>query len=170
MKFMEITHILKTNELFKKYMEFVSGKLIEIEAYSCKKSKEERMIRRIKKPLRFFISALEMSFIHYDFSKLNMGMFEKVDFNAFCQDLYNFMFYVCKCKDEANECIEYVKLVLQHCVNVDGAAIYGFKFHGDEPGSVYLIYNKSMKRILLVKTLDRQNITLNASYYVNIML
>lgn len=155
MKFLEMETIAKANYLLiqikNKFMKSPYGKNIEIEAYSCKNSKLDKTRKSLKKPLKFLIGVLELSFINFEFNKLTMESFEVVTEATLLHELNYEVFLDLKCKNATIDCLHYLKLLFNLSINIKHATVYRLTINCDTFKTIYLIYNKKMKRILLVK-------------------
>ena len=150
MKFLELKDVIKTNELLRRYVDFSKGFFIELEAYSCKKTKEERKNKTVGEPLCFFINALEMAFDNDDFTGYTMEQFVQIQTNKLLSDLKYILFVYSKNEKETSEYINYFNVLLKQTIGISNANIYELTMKQSKE-NVYVIYNKKMKRVLLVK-------------------
>ena len=151
MKFLELKNLIQTNELLKRLSEFSGSSLIEFEAYSCKKTKEEKKKKLCAIPLCYFIGALELTFEHEDYNDLNMNDFLQIKVSRLINDLNYIIFTVSKCKNETLEYIKYIKKLLKQVIGISNAFVYETKIYREDSNKIYVIYNQKMKRVLIVK-------------------
>lgn len=154
MKFMEMNSIIKTNALFARLKAFDSKLNLEIEAYSCKQTKQQKRHKNIPKPLLFYICALEISCPDHDFSSESMSLFEKTTFENIKIELAFIFFRLYKNNEEVNELLKYFDALLDQCLDVSRTIAYVV----DKPVSsetgflrVFLLHDKRKKRILIIK-------------------
>lgn len=154
MKFMELSSLLRTNILFAKLKLLNPNQTVEMEAYSCKPTKSERKNkRRLPKPLRFYISALEMSFDDYDFSSYTASSFLATHMDFFKKELCFVLFKAYKNNEDVFEFVNYVTGVLNNVIQTKKCEIVLIdKFERQEEGrtKIFIFYNKKLKRIVMV--------------------
>lgn len=165
MKFLEISNIIKTNALLSRYNSFYKGKVLEIEAYSCKRTRKEKKSNPGPKPLAYLIGALESSFTDYEFRELNLNSFDKQSEKNVIDFINYKIFLACKCKNELSDHLLYLSLLFKQTIDIKQSEIYKYTL-GDERDksmarstqdeeesttTIFLIYNKKMKRVLMVK-------------------
>ncbi|OQS54311.1 hypothetical protein EHP00_1017 [Ecytonucleospora hepatopenaei] len=151
MKFLELKNIIQTNELLKRYTELFKGSKIEFEVYSCKKTREERRNKTIDDPLGFFINALEMAFEDESFKTLILEDFHKTKPSKLFNDIAYILVINNKSTKETVEYVTYIKLLLKQTIGIYNADIYKITNLRQIYEDVYLMYNKKMKRILIIK-------------------
>ncbi|KAL6121073.1 hypothetical protein NUSPORA_02064 [Nucleospora cyclopteri] len=149
-----MTSLIKTNNLLTKLNNFKHGKTIEIEAYSCKNSKQQKKNNKLEKPLRFLISTLEMSFIDFDFSKNTIKDFKIVDSALLFKNLNYSFLTLSKNQQETAEYLEYLELLLNQCIDLKNSLIYRIEVVDKSAVEVFMLYNKKMRRILVIKISD----------------
>jgi len=155
MKFMEMNDIIKTNALFTRLKAFDPKLSLEIEAYSCKPTKEQKRHKNIPKPLLFYVCALELAFPDYDFSNEAMSSFAKTTLDNIKKELSYIFFTLYKNNEEVSELIAYLDALLEQCLDLKKT----LAFIVDKPAStetgyhrVFLLHDRKLKRILVIKT------------------
>ena len=111
MKFLDLNSLIKTNILFSRLQAFNAKRTLEIEAYSCKQTKEQKRYKNIPKPLRFYITALELAFPDYDFSRETNDSFDIISFEILKSELSFVFFTFYKNNEDVAEIIQYFSIV-----------------------------------------------------------
>lgn len=157
MKFLELNSLIKTNILFSRLQAFNSRRTLEIEAYSCKQTKEQKKYRSIQKPLRFYISALDLAFPDYNFSNETMDSFDSISLDILKSELSFVFFTLYKNNEDVAELIDYLNILLQQCVDIDDSAFYVFNkplISDSNDIRVFLIHDKKKKRVIILKSIN----------------
>ncbi len=155
MKFMEMRNLLKTNILFSRLQLFDPKKTIEIEAYSCKQTKDQKRHKFIPKPLRFYISALELTFPDYDFSNEKYTSFKPTHIDYVKKEISFLFLTIYKNNNDASEFLTFFETVLGQVINLKNSKIFlvDIDLEGDSGYlKTFLFYDKKLKRILILKT------------------
>ncbi|KAM0680800.1 hypothetical protein GINT2_001074 [Glugoides intestinalis] len=159
MKFLEINSIIKTNTLLSRMQAFDPQRSLEIEVYSCKQTREQKRHKRIPKPLRFYICALELAFPDYSFSTATLNFFRKIPYSSIKNELSFVFFTLYKNNEDVKEFINYLDALLDQCIDmkntefflVDESLLDDNDFH-----RIYILHNR--KRIIVIKSiLEKQN-------------
>lgn len=162
MKFLEISSIIKTNALLSRLQAFDPRRSLEIEVYSCKQTREQRKHRDKPKPLRFYISALELTFPDYDFSEMTQEAFKVISYTVLKSELSFVLFTMYKNHEDVGEFIEYLDVLIGQCVDVrrsqfcvvEKDLLDDLNFH-----RIFVIYDKKKRRVMIIKsTLDVENV------------
>lgn len=159
MKFLELNNIIKTNILFSRLQAFDSRRTLEIEAYSCKQTKEQKRHRNICKPLRFYISALELAFPDYDFSNESIRSFNAISSQELKGELSFIFFTLYKNHNDVSELIHYLDILLEQCIDIRKSVFYSLdksilcdsKYH-----KIFLIHDKQKKRVIIIKSIQQE--------------
>lgn len=154
MKFLEINNIIKTNVLFSKLKAFNPNINLEIEAYSCKQTKEQKKYYKIPKPLRFYISVLELAFPDYDFSNETLSSFKKTSMDIVIKEMSYLFFVLYKNNDEVTELLSYLEALLGQCLNLRKTSVLLLdrtRFSESDYRNVFLLHDKKLKRIIVLK-------------------
>ena len=151
-----MNNIIKTNALFSRLQAFDPKRSLEIEAYSCKQTKEQKKHKNIPKPLRFYISALELAFPDYSFSNEGLSSFKQSTLDNIKKELSFIFFTLYKNNDDVNDLLSYLESLLGQCINLKESSIFVLDriFSSDSNYSkVFLIHDKKLKRILIIKSI-----------------
>ena len=154
MKYINIPMVTQANALLSRLSAAVPKQGMEIEVYSCKQTKLQKQHRSIKKPLRYYISALEQAFPDYDLSRLTLANFANTDYALIQREISYVLFTVHKNIEDVNEMLLFMDRMMQGCVGVKNLQCYHVDriFDTDtEKFRVYLMYDRAQKRIMLVK-------------------
>lgn len=155
MKFLEMNSIIKTNMLFSRLRAFDPKRTLEIEAYSCKQTKEQKRHKNLPKPLRFYISALELAFPDYDFSNVTLSSFKPTTLENVKKELSYVFFTIYKNSEDVSELLAYLDALLGQCVNLRTSSILTLDriFSCDtDYYKVFILHDKKLKRILIIKS------------------
>lgn len=155
MKFLEMSNIIKTNALLSRLQAFDPKRSVEIEAYSCKQTKEQKKHRDIPKPLRFYISALELAFPDFDFSEMSLSGFNKITYNVVRNELSYVFFTIYKNCDDVEEFVVFLDTLLEQCINIKAAKFFlvdGTMFGDSDFHKIFLIYDSQIKRVVIIKS------------------
>ncbi|KAI4292002.1 hypothetical protein PAPHI01_1276 [Pancytospora philotis] len=158
MKYINMPHILKANALMSQLDAIDDSAGIEIEAYSCKPTRMQKAHRRISKPLRFFITALEEAFDDYDFSAEPLDAFATTTYAAIKDDVSFVFFTKYKNCGDVDETMALFDELLRECVDLRASKLYAIDMPLGEAGEkfkVYLIHDAKQKRVLLIKLATR---------------
>lgn len=156
MKFLEINSITKTNALLSRLQAFDPRRSLEIEAYSCKQTREQKRHKNIPKPLRFYISALELAFPDYDFSTMEEESFRSISHGTLRNELSFVFFTMYKNHEDVEEFVSYLDALLEQCVDVKRAQFFivednmldDLDFH-----RIFIVHDKKRKRVLIIKSM-----------------
>lgn len=155
MKFLEMGRITKTNVLFSRLRAFDPKRSLEIEAYSCKQTREQKKHKRLPKPLRFYISALEQAFPDFDFSNETLSSFKHTTVENVKRELSYVFFTIYKNKEDVNELLAYLDALLSQCVSLRKSAIFALdRVFSCDTGyhKVFILHDKRLRRILIIKS------------------
>lgn len=156
MKLLEISSITKTNVLFSRLRAFDPKRSLEIEAYSCKQTREQKRHKRLPKPLRFYISALELAFPDYDFSNETLSSFKHTTVDNVKSELSYVFFTIYKNEDDVSSLLAYLDILLSQCVSIKNTAIFVLDrvFSCDiDYYKVFILHDKKLRRILIIKSI-----------------
>lgn len=159
MKFLELNNIIKTNILFSKLQSFDPRRTLEIEVYSCKQTKQQKKHRIIRKPLRFYVSALEMAFPDHDFSSESIRSFNKSSGQELKGELSFVFFTLYKNHSDVAELVQYLDNLLEQCVDVRHSVFYTLNksiLCDSDYHKVFLIHDKKSKRVVIIKSIQQQ--------------
>lgn len=159
MKFLELNNIIKTNILFSRLQAFDSRRTLEIEVYSCKQTKEQKKHKNIQKPLRFYVSALDLAFPDHDFSNESMNSFDNISIETLKAELSFVFFTMYKNNEDVAELIQYLNILLDQCVDIHNSVFYIFnKPILSDPiyNNVFLIHDNKKKRVVIIKLIQNQ--------------
>ncbi|ELA41030.1 uncharacterized protein VICG_01912 [Vittaforma corneae ATCC 50505] len=156
MKFLEIGSIIKTNALLSRLQAFDPRRSLEIEAYSCKQTREQKKHKTIPKPLRFYVSALELAFPYYDFSTMTKESFRNISHGMLKNELSFVFFTMYKNHEDVEEFVSYLDALLEQCVDVKRAQFFivednmldDLDFH-----RIFMVYDKRKRRVLIIKSI-----------------
>lgn len=154
MKYLDMPIIIKLNYFFSKLNALKPGIGLELETYSCKQTKNQKRHINIKKPLRFYISALEESFSDYDFSNEKAESFIKVTYPYIKKELEYILFTVYKNYDSVNETINYINNILNYCISIKKSSFFMIKNlfpNEEEQYRIFIIHDKDRKRVIIIK-------------------
>lgn len=186
MKYLEMPNILKTNALFSRLNILDPTRSIEVEVYSCKETKKQKKnynknynknnsrtsIESISstdvtnniltnKLLKYFISALSESFPDYDFSNNPMNFFKETHYEFLISELAYILFTVYRNHEEVSEVLSFFDNILKQSIGIKAASIYYVEnlfLNERDKYRVFLIYDKSMKRVIVIILQDSKNI------------
>jgi hypothetical protein len=156
MKFLGINSIIKTNALLSRLHTFDPRRSLEIEAYSCKQTREQKRHKKIAKPLRFYISSLELTFPDYDFSDLSIDSFKEISYKALRNELSFVFFTMYKNNEDVEEFISYLGALFEQCVDIERANIYIIEnnlLDDLDFYKIFMIHDKRKRRILIIKSI-----------------
>lgn len=156
MKYLEINSIVKTNALLSRLHAFDPRRSLEIEAYSCKQTKEQKKHKNIPKPLRFYISALELTFPDYDFSSITNDSFKNIPYSALRNELSFIFFTMYKNSSDVEEFVSYLDALFEQCVEIKKARFFIVEkdvFEDLEFYKIFMIHDKKKKRVLIIKSI-----------------
>lgn len=155
MKFLEMNSIIKTNVLFSKLRAFDPKRSLEIEAYSCKQTRQQKRHKDLPKPLRFYISALELAFPDYDFSSETLSSFKPTTLESVKKELSYVFFTIYKNNEDVNELLAYLDALLEQCVNLRNSFIFTLDriFSCDtDYYKVFILHDRKLRRVLIIKS------------------
>lgn len=154
MKYMDIPNINVINSLFSS-LNFLNPKQsLEFEVYSCKQTKLQKRHLNLKKPLRFYVSALEESFIEYDFSNEQGSSFTRTTYEHIRNEMAYYFLALYKNSFEVERSIAKIEYVLNHCIQHKKASCFLVEnsFYNElEIYRIYLLHNKNCRRVILIK-------------------
>ncbi len=156
MKLIISKNINKTNAIMEKLNENQSDVNVEIEVYSCKKTKFHKKNRDVKKPLKFLIAALDESFPNYEFSHISLNEFIKSNSIEFFENLKFVFLKAYKNETDSNDTIKYWEMLINSYSPLKASIIYKYYIIEEENTVVYLIYNSKLKRVILIKILHNK--------------
>ncbi|KAI5175949.1 hypothetical protein PAEPH01_2203 [Pancytospora epiphaga] len=153
MKFISMPNILRANKLFSRLCAADPQSSIEMELYSCKQTRFQRMHYDIPKPLRFYISALEEAFGDHDFSESAKSFCSTTYANI--RDEISFkLFKIQRNYEDVEESVGLFSAVLGQCVSLRNSVYYTVtQLYGDEEErkKVFLIHDRKRKRVVIIK-------------------
>ncbi|WUR02774.1 repressor of RNA polymerase III transcription MAF1-like protein [Vairimorpha necatrix] len=134
MKYLQISQILKTNEIFKSIQEKHPSFTIDLEVFSCKSSKNDKIFNTLPKPFRYLVQTLALAYPDYDFENENALSFTLMPY-----------------QDVVNELI----LIIDKTVRLDKCEIFSYKnrsgpFENCKWYFCFFFYCKNEKRILML--------------------
>jgi len=156
MKYIDMQNINKTNALLSRLTAADPKMNIELEIYSCKQTKQQKKHHAIPKPWRFYISALESEFDDYDFSLQPQNSFLSTTFEDIHKELSYLMFTVFKNNEDVLETMAFVEKIINQCIFIKKSVcvrIENLLVNESEHTKVFLIYNKVLRRVVLIKIL-----------------
>lgn len=157
MKYLEISHISKTNNLFKKFRELNPLLNIELEAFSCKSNKKEKgMEKHIEKPLRYLLSSLQLCFPDYDFKSGSWSDFTRCSMDDVKTALIYSISTGYKNIDDIKEFVDFLTIILNKSVGLDTASIYSYEgrmgaFEDCTWYFCFLFFSKQRKRVVVLR-------------------
>ena len=158
MKYLEMPNILRTNALFSKLNALDPKQSVEIEVYSCKQTRQQKSHRDVQKPLRYYVSALEEAFGDYDFSGERGSSFHQTCYDFIRKELSFIFFTIYRNYDDVNEMLGFLDSILNQCVSIRSSMFYLIDdLFGNEAEKykVFLIHDKKLRRVVIIKTLTR---------------
>lgn len=154
MRFMEMKNLLRTNALFSRIQLVDPRETIEIEAYSCKQTKKEKKYNCIQKPLRFYISVLDIIYPDYDFSGYRYSSFKRTTIDHVKKEISYIFLTIYKNNDDVNDFIFYYESFINQVINIKNSIIMLVDIDFDTESNhnkIFIFYNKKLKRILVFK-------------------
>lgn len=161
MRFMEMKNLLRTNALFARLEPIDPNDTIEIEAYSCKQTKKERKCYTMPKPLRFYVSVLEMTYPDYDFSKFSYKSFIKTTIEHVKKEISFIFLTIYKNNDDVTEFISFYECIINQVICLKNCIIMLVDIEIDSEylyQKTFLFYNKKLKRILVLKLSSQKSV------------
>ncbi|KAK6089521.1 hypothetical protein P3W45_001520 [Vairimorpha bombi] len=155
MKYLEISQILKTNKIIKKIEETHSSLAIDLEVFSCKSSKKQKMYKNHPKPIRYLLETMQLTFPDYSFVEEDLGNFIRLTYQDVVNEImYTFMIFY-KSKDEVSEFVEFLGIIIDKTVHLDGCEIFAYKnrkgpFEKFSWYFCFFFYSKDEKRVLML--------------------
>lgn len=152
MKFIAMPNIFRTNALFSKLKALDPRRSIELEAYSCKQTRQQKALHDIPKPLRFYVATLEQALPDYDFSDAPRALFAPTSLEALREELSFVLFTIYRNQEDVRELLAFVDRVLEQCVRLRSCLFYVVSQPGGETRvKVFLIHDTRRRRIVVVK-------------------
>lgn len=147
-------NIIRTNTLFSKLKILDPRRSIEIEAYSCKQTKHQRSHYKMPKPLRFYVSTLELSLPDYDFSNASLSLFQNTSLDKIRSELSFILFTIYKNQEDVDELLSFFDRVLSQSVSLRNSLFYEVDFaalNEELSLKVFMIHDRKMRRIIVLK-------------------
>lgn len=153
MKYMEIDNLNKSNALFNRLHSLFPEQKLEIEAYSCKHTKDDKHIKHIGKPLRFYIRSLEISLPDFEFRSYTYHSFKKISYDFLKKEVTYMFFRIYKNIEDVNDMVDFFQKSTEQLITINKSEVFQIETLRTDLGQckVFMIYNKRMKRIVLLK-------------------
>lgn len=159
MKFITMLNIIRTNTLFSKLKTIDPRRSIEIEAYSCKQTRHQKSHKNMPKPLRFYISTLELTFPGHDFSNVPINMFRFTNLDAIRSEVSFVLFTIYKNQNDVSELLSFLDTVLAQSVSLRSSLFYSVDvplISDDANIKAYMIHDRKKRRIIVLKIAENK--------------
>lgn len=155
MRYLELKCISKTNKLFQKLQDLNPRLNIEVEAYSCKSSKKQRVEKGVEKPLRYLLSALELRFSDYDFYGESWRSFRRKTVTEVMNEMTYSINTAHKNNEDVREFVSFLEIILHKTINLGECEIFSYENRmGPFESCVwyfsFLFFNKRQKRVVML--------------------
>ncbi|AFM98704.1 Maf1 regulator [Encephalitozoon hellem] len=162
MRYLELSCISKTNKLFQKLQDLNPLLNIEMEAYSCKSSRKQRMEMHVEKPLRYLVSALELRFPDYDFSGESWRSFSRKSMGEVVNEVAYSISTVHKNNSDVKEFVGFLEVILHKSVDLSECMIFSYEnrmgpFEDCFWYFSFLFFNKRQKRVVMLNAFMNRN-------------
>lgn len=155
MRYLELSCISKTNKLLQKLQDLNPLLNIEVEAYSCKSSKKQRVERFVEKPLRYLLSALELRFPDYDFYGESWKSFQKKSMGEVLNEVTYSINTAHKNNEDVKEFVGFLEVILHKSIDLSECMIFSYEnrmgpFEDCFWYFSFLFFNKRQKRVVML--------------------